>query len=199
MIRSLLNDIKDIEKESIQDMTKPLEYLLSFKKDPLIELSNRHPLMIAQTNEAQESAVIKSQANSTSVIQGPPGTGKTQTILNIIINNFISGKTTLIASTNNKAVDNILEKLKELAIPDFYLRLGNQEIIGHTKEEFASVVQRLANFKKNNRMDIKTASRKKKELIEQDFKCNNSYKKWMHQLEEYYSFLKKAKDLQKNL
>lgn len=51
--------------------------------------------------------------NSLSVIQGPPGTGKTQTILNIIANILISGKTVQIVSNNNSATENVLEKLSD--------------------------------------------------------------------------------------
>lgn len=45
------------------------------------------------------------------MIQGPPGTGKTQTILNIIANLLVDGKTVQIVSNNNSATENILEKL----------------------------------------------------------------------------------------
>ena len=41
--------------------------------------------------------------NQISVIQGPPGTGKTQTILNIIANILMQGKTVQIVSNNNSA------------------------------------------------------------------------------------------------
>ena len=49
--------------------------------------------------------------NQISVIQGPPGTGKTQTILNIIANIILQGKTVQIVSNNNSATNNVYEKL----------------------------------------------------------------------------------------
>ena len=49
--------------------------------------------------------------NQISVIQGPPGTGKTQTILNIIANILIQGKTVQVVSNNNSATENVFEKL----------------------------------------------------------------------------------------
>ena len=49
--------------------------------------------------------------NQISVIQGPPGTGKTQTILNIIANILMQGKTVQIVSNNNSATENVYEKL----------------------------------------------------------------------------------------
>ena len=44
-------------------------------------------------NASQFKAVKNALENKLSVIEGPPGTGKTQTILNIIANIIISGKT----------------------------------------------------------------------------------------------------------
>ena len=50
-------------------------------------------------------------SNRISVIEGPPGTGKTQTILNIIANLILQGKTVQVVSNNNSAIDNVMEKL----------------------------------------------------------------------------------------
>lgn len=62
-------------------------------------------------NNSQMEAVEKALYHSMSVIEGPPGTGKTQTILNIIANMLTQGKTVLVVSNNNAAVENIKEKL----------------------------------------------------------------------------------------
>ncbi len=78
-------------------------------------------------NASQFKAVENALGNQISVIQGPPGTGKTQTILNIIANLLVDGKTVQIVSNNNSATENILEKL---ASPKYNMRflvapLGN--------------------------------------------------------------------------
>lgn len=62
-------------------------------------------------NASQFRAIENAMYNQISIIQGPPGTGKTQTILNIIANLLIGGKTVQIVSNNNSAIENILEKL----------------------------------------------------------------------------------------
>ena len=49
--------------------------------------------------------------NQLSIIEGPPGTGKTQTILNIIANILMNGKTVQVVSNNNSAIQNVYEKL----------------------------------------------------------------------------------------
>ncbi len=62
-------------------------------------------------NASQFKAVENALSKQMSVIQGPPGTGKTQTILNIIANLLIRGKTIQVVSNNNSATQNVLEKL----------------------------------------------------------------------------------------
>ena len=64
-------------------------------------------------NQSQYRAVRNALDNQLSVIQGPPGTGKTQTILNIIANLLISGKSVIVVSNNNSATQNVLEKLSK--------------------------------------------------------------------------------------
>lgn len=64
-------------------------------------------------NASQQKAVRAAFTNQISVIQGPPGTGKTQTILNIIANILVAGKTVQIVSNNNSAITNVLEKLSK--------------------------------------------------------------------------------------
>ena len=62
-------------------------------------------------NASQCRAVENALTNQMSVIQGPPGTGKTQTILNIIANLILQGKTVAVVSSNNSATKNVYDKL----------------------------------------------------------------------------------------
>lgn len=72
---------------------------------------NYIPIFPFGCNNSQYQAVKKAMENQISVIQGPPGTGKTQTILNIIANIILQGKTVQIVSNNNSATNNVYEKL----------------------------------------------------------------------------------------
>lgn len=69
------------------------------------------PIFPFGCNNSQYKAVKNAMENQISVIQGPPGTGKTQTILNIIANILVQGKTVQIVSNNNSATENVYEKL----------------------------------------------------------------------------------------
>lgn len=87
------------------------------------------PIFPFGCNNSQYKAVKNAMENQISVIQGPPGTGKTQTILNIIANILMQGKTVQIVSNNNSATENVYEKLSS---PKYNLgfiaaTLGNSE------------------------------------------------------------------------
>lgn len=69
------------------------------------------PIFPFGCNNSQYKAVKSAMENQISIIQGPPGTGKTQTILNIIANILMKGKTVQIVSNNNSATENIYDKL----------------------------------------------------------------------------------------
>ena len=69
------------------------------------------PIFPFGCNNSQYTAVKNAMENQISVIQGPPGTGKTQTILNIIANVLMQGKTVQIVSNNNSAIESVYEKL----------------------------------------------------------------------------------------
>lgn len=69
------------------------------------------PIFPFGCNNSQYKAVKNAMENQISVIQGPPGTGKTQTILNIIANVLMQGKTVQVVSNNNSATENVYEKL----------------------------------------------------------------------------------------
>lgn len=85
-------------------------------------------------NASQQKAVRTAFESQISVIQGPPGTGKTQTILNIIANILIAGKTVLVVSNNNSATANVLEKLSEYNLGFLAATLGNTNNKQHFTE-----------------------------------------------------------------
>lgn len=78
-------------------------------------------------NASQERAVRNALSNQISVIQGPPGTGKTQTILNIIANLLVEGKSILVVSNNNSATGNVLEKLSKNGLGFLVAPLGSRK------------------------------------------------------------------------
>jgi very-short-patch-repair endonuclease len=87
-------------------------------------------------NESQLTAVERAFGAQVSVIEGPPGTGKTQTILNILANILLRGKTVAVLSNNNSAVENVYEKLEKVDLGHLVAKLGSKE---NQKDFFANL------------------------------------------------------------
>lgn len=96
--------------------------------------SNNTPIFPFGFNLSQKIATENAMNETISIIEGPPGTGKTQTILNIIANAIVTGKTVAVVSNNNLATVNIQEKLKKYGLDFFTAFLGNKNNI----EKFAA-------------------------------------------------------------
>jgi len=87
-------------------------------------------------NESQLVAVEQAFSAQISVIEGPPGTGKTQTILNILANILLRGKTVAVLSNNNSAVENVYEKLEKFSLGHLAAKLGSTK---NREDFFASL------------------------------------------------------------
>lgn len=120
------------EKIDFIDKTLAIAPYLDAAKYKVRKLKRNDLLFPFGCNGSQSKAVAAAFENQISVIQGPPGTGKTQTILNIIANILIQGKTVMVVSNNNSATANVLEKLQKYGLGFLVAPLGRRE----NKEQF---------------------------------------------------------------
>ncbi len=77
-----------------------------------------------QLSDSQENVIRKIEDNDFLAVYGPPGTGKSQTIVNLVAHLIAKGKTVLVASRMDKAIDVVAERLNELDAPFLALRAG---------------------------------------------------------------------------
>lgn len=85
------------------------------------------PIFPFKFNLSQKEALDNALRSQLSIIEGPPGTGKTQTILNILANLVMQGKTVAVVSSNNAAVQNVHDKLQAQGYHFLVAALGNKE------------------------------------------------------------------------
>ena len=87
-------------------------------------LADFFPVTPLSLSDAQLN-VVKNVENAKLVsVFGPPGTGKSRTIVNLAAHLIANGKTVLVASRMDKAVDVVAERLNELGAPFLALRAG---------------------------------------------------------------------------
>ncbi|WP_040800556.1 AAA domain-containing protein [Nocardia higoensis] len=78
-----------------------------------------------QSNEAQDSVIHSAMQNRLTVATGPPGTGKSQLVTNLVATALVSNSTVLVASTNNRAVDEVWERCENIT-PGSVVRTGSK-------------------------------------------------------------------------
>ena len=133
--------IDDDKTVSLADKYAKMEFVA---KDSLLEaylnvdtygkafVNQSTPIFPFGCNRSQYKAVRNALENRISIIQGPPGPGQTQTILNILANLLLDGKTMEIVSNNNSAVENVKEKLVSVGLDFLCAQLGRTS----NKKEF---------------------------------------------------------------
>ncbi|MBR1908534.1 AAA family ATPase [bacterium] len=107
-----------INEEYLQSKGKQLEV-------PKPEgMENFLPLTPLSLSDSQENVIRQIEMNKIVSVFGPPGTGKSQTIVNLVAHLIAEGKTVLVASKMDKAVDVIADRLNNLGAPFLALRAG---------------------------------------------------------------------------
>ncbi len=104
------------------------EYSMSKEKSAPIKdmksISDFYPVTPLALSDSQEQVIKNIENNKFIAVQGPPGTGKSQTIVNLVAHLVANGKTVLVASRMDKAVDVVADRLNALGAPFLALRAG---------------------------------------------------------------------------
>ena len=143
---NLKKDLQKISSQSFANWAKPnhpaYEYLFGQPPEPRHEVLFFGAFPTVPPNQDQATALKHQRENSLTGVIGPPGNGKTTLLLHEIAlsvvergyqlarNGFDESNLTFVTSTNNRAVNNVLERL-DAHFPDdnFYLAGGRKELI----------------------------------------------------------------------
>ena len=143
---NLKKDLQKISSQSSANWAKPnhpaYEYLFGQPDAPTHELLFFGAFPTNPPNKDQATALKHQRENSLTAVIGPPGNGKTTLLLHEIAlsvvergyqlasNGFDVSNLTFVTSTNNRAVNNILERLADhFPADNFYLAGGRKELI----------------------------------------------------------------------
>lgn len=147
--KNLQQDLKEIESGSKDWSTghPAYEYLFDVPQLPKHEVIYMGAFPTHAPTNSQLKALKHAQSEPVTAVQGPPGSGKTTLILHLIAQQVVNralrlidgeediNNLTVVSSTNNKAVDNVIEKIDEWLNNDrlehnfLYLKGGSIENI----------------------------------------------------------------------
>lgn len=141
--------------------------------------SNERPVDIFQVVDAdssQQDAILYAKNGISFVLQGPPGTGKSQTITNIISECLSEGKKVLFVSEKMAALEVVYNRLKEVGLSDFCLRLHSHKA---NKKDVLSELGRTLNM---NRLTVKDEAMYELELLQNERQKLNQYDAQLHEV-----------------
>lgn len=140
--RQLIEDLRDIAKNAGKIALTALGALSSGGEDEQGG-QGTDVLMVAlsSVNETQEEIIQAAMSRPLTVAQGPPGTGKSQMVTALLATATAAGQSVLIGSTNNRAVDEVVERVTAMVGPGLVLRTGNKEYRQQEPQYLAEVMQ----------------------------------------------------------
>lgn len=120
-------ELKKMNSAEVQRSPLLTAFLENAEFDNAVDsVSPEELISVVPMDESQRSAICNALNSRMSVVVGPPGCGKTQLILNLLANSVVRGKKVLVASKNNKAVDNVKERFANFDPNGCFLRFGSK-------------------------------------------------------------------------
>ncbi len=151
-----------------------------------------YPITPLSLSESQQNVLKAVDDNTLITVFGPPGTGKSQTIVNLITHLIANGKTVLVASRMDKAVDVVADRLNGFGAPYLVMRAGRanyQRQLNHDLQEMLSNGQDFdTGYESAVFADIDDMKNLLKSIRDTQSKCDNIIKfehEWFNILEEY--------------
>lgn len=174
--RGIINELNEISK--IGQFSNPMKVIFGGK-----EYSKKNEITTGKVpailNNAQKKVLKYAPLFPASLIFGPPGTGKTYTIAALAIEQMTKGKSILIASGTDQAVDVIANKIEEqLGIKNILIRGGSKQYLRDMKQYLQNVLIGVIDYeeKKNSNELLKELNRIEKIIISLEGKFNKKVK-----------------------
>ncbi len=157
------------------------------------------PVTPLSLSDSQEEVIKKIENNDLLSVYGPPGTGKSQTIVNLVSHLIANGKTVLVASRMDKAVDVVAERLNELEAPYLALRAGRANYQKQLYFDLQDLISGKVELNKDSYMDsILVDTPDMKDLLDEISRLENMCEKII-KLEEKYTEISEEQKLSANI
>ncbi len=122
--RSLTQELDELERKTDWRETAASQLVLGLTANAIDKAPDfASPLSLS---DSQEQALRALSQSSLTVVTGPPGTGKSQLVVAATATAWLNGESTLLASTNNAAVDVAVQRAHETH-KGLLIRTGNKE------------------------------------------------------------------------
>lgn len=129
-LAQIYSELKKMDSAEIQRSLLLTAFLENAEIDNAVDSVLPEELInVVPMDDNQRNAVCNALNNRVTVVVGPPGCGKTQLILNLLANSIVRGKKVLVASKNNKAVDNVKDRFAAFDPNECFLRFGKKDYI----------------------------------------------------------------------
>jgi hypothetical protein len=146
--------IQDLRDSIAVDPTKiAMTALDTLAGKTVADKSSAAPVTIVapdRLNEAQEQIIAAAMSRRLTVAQGPPGTGKSQLVTALIATASAARQSVLVGSTNNRAVDEVVERITNRVGPGLVVRTGNREQLSKEPELLAEMLATHADSRSGN-------------------------------------------------
>lgn len=202
---NLKQDLKAIQesqdKQWLESGHPAYEYLFGIPHLPEHQVSYLGAFLTHPPTDSQLEALKHAQSEPITTVQGPPGSGKTTLILHLIAQQVVKralslietgediNNLTVVSSTINRAVENVIERLSDdLADSLFYLNGGSKTAIeraGGAKEQLQRALAYLqeSSFDENHQRSLALQIKQlKQELV--DLESNYHRKRQQRQADE---------------
>ncbi len=182
----ILNEMAEIAKNDT--FSPPLRSMFNKEK---IEFSDdsigRVPAILSL---AQQKLFDVADKNPFTLAVGPPGTGKSYTIAALAIELFSKGKSVLIASRTDQAVDVVADKIEQqFGIDGVIVRGGKSSYLRDLRKMLQSLLSGMRSPDKNAQKNLKASEKEFRKIDAKIAKLESEFERRVEKEQDWGSFL----------
>jgi len=148
-----------------------------------------YPITPLDLSDSQKKVIESTKEHPLVAVYGPPGTGKSQTIVNLVSHLVASGKTVLVASRMDKAVDVVSDRLNGLGAPFLSLRAGRANYQKQLNYQLQELLSSKVDLDSGYEMSILTSPDDMKRLFKHKIELEHKFMEILELENSWYEAL----------